>query len=131
MRRLRQDFARYKIDWLCSLLLRFGGPLEDSLLLYLLEAQRMLSAIDKDDGIGFSSSLPLIKTGFKGRPKVDIPHEQLQYLIDNGFKATDIAKMLCVSEKTVYRRLKENGMPVHDTWLNCRIPCHSKAIPLK
>ena len=40
------DFARYKIDWLCALLLRVGGNLEDSLLRYLLEAQRMLSIID-------------------------------------------------------------------------------------
>lgn len=112
------DFARYKIDWLCALLLRVGGNLEDSLLRYLLEAQRMLSIVDKDDDMGFSSSLPLIKTGFKGRPKLDIPHELLQYLLDNGFKATDIANMLCISEKTVYRRLAENGMSVRDTYAN-------------
>lgn len=112
------DFARYKIDWLCTLLLRLGGPLEDSLLGYLLEAQRTLSLLDMDDEIGLSRSLPLIKTGFKGRPKFDIPSEQLQYLVDNGFKATDIAKMLCISEKTVYRRLAEHGMSVRDSYAN-------------
>ena len=78
----------------------------------------MLSFLDKDDEFGFSSALPLIKTGFKGRPQFDIPHEQLQYLVDNGFKATDIANMLCISEKTVYRRLSENGMSVRDTYAN-------------
>lgn len=104
------DFARYKIDWLCALLLRVGGNLEDSLLRYLLEAQRMLSIIDKDEDICCSSSLPVMKTGFKGRPKFD--------LIDIGFKATDIAKMLCISEKTVYRRLEENGMSIRDTYTN-------------
>ena len=61
----------------------------------------MLSIIDKDEDIYCSNSLPVMKTGFKGRPKFDIPPEQLQYLIDIGFKATDIAKMLCISEKTV------------------------------
>lgn len=104
------DFARYKIDWLCALLLRVGGNLEDSLLRYLLEAQRMLSIIDKDEDICCSSSLPVTKTGFKGRPKFD--------LIDIGIKATDIAKMLCISEKTVYRRLEENGMSIRDTYAN-------------
>ena len=53
------DFARYKIDWL--LLFRVGGNLEDS-----LEAQRVLSIIDKDEEICCSSSLPVMKTGFKG-----------------------------------------------------------------
>ena len=110
------DFARYKIDWLCTLLLRLGGPLEDSLLGYLLEAQRTLTLLDKDDEM--SRSLPLIKTGFKGRPKFDIPFEHLQYLVDNGFKVTDIAKMLCISEKTVYRRLTEHGMSVRDSYAN-------------
>ena len=43
------DFAWYKIDWLCTLLLRLGGPLEDSLLRYLLEAQQTLSLLDIDD----------------------------------------------------------------------------------
>ena len=112
------DFARYKIDWLCALLLRVGGNLEDSLLRYLLEAQRMLAIIDKGEDICCSSSLPVMTTGFKGRPKFDIPREQLQYSIDIGFKATDIAKMLCISEKTVYRRLEESGMSIRDTYAN-------------
>ena len=60
------DFARYKIDWLCALLFRVGGNLEDSLLRYLLEAQRVLSIIEKDEEICCSSSLPVMKTGFKG-----------------------------------------------------------------
>lgn len=112
------DFARYKIDWLCALLLRVGGNLENSLLRYLLEAERMLSIIDKDEDICCSNSLPVMKTGFKGRPKFDIPREQLQHLIDVGFKATDIDKMLCISEKTVYRRLEENGKSIRDTYAN-------------
>ena len=82
------DFARYKIDWLCALLLRVGGNLEDSLLRYLLEAQRMLSIIDKDDYDCCSNSLPVIKTGFKGRPKFYIPREQLLYLIDIGIQGS-------------------------------------------
>ena len=41
---------------------------------------------------------------------------QLCYILDNGFKATDIASLLSFSSKTVYRRLEENGLSVHGTY---------------
>ena len=111
------DFAHYKVDWLIALLLRLGGPIENSLLPFLLQAQQMLTAaIDKQEESFTTISPQLIKTGFKGRPKFDIPIEQLVYLLDNGFKVTDIASLLCVSEKTIHRRLQDNGMSVHSTY---------------
>ena len=110
------DFARYKIDWVCTLLLRVGRTLEDSLLRCLLEVARMPSTIDKDSDDGLTDSPPAVKTGCKGRPRFDIPSERLEYLLQNGFKVTDIAEMLCVSVKTVYRRLEENGMSVRNTY---------------
>ena len=67
------DFARYKIDWLCALLLSVGGNLEDSLPRYLFEAQQMLSIIDKDEHNCCSSSLPVMKTGFKGDQNLTYP----------------------------------------------------------
>ena len=72
--------------------------------------------MDKQEESSTTISPPLIKTGFKGRPKFDIPIEQLVYLLENGFKVTDIASLLCVSEKTIHRRLQENGMSVHGTY---------------
>jgi hypothetical protein len=70
----------------------------------------LTAAIDKQEESFTTISPQLIKTGFKGRLKFDIPIEQLVYLLDNGFKVTDIASLLCVSEKTIYRRLQDNGM---------------------
>ena len=32
------DYVRYKIDWICTLLVRLGGTLEGSVLPYLQEA---------------------------------------------------------------------------------------------
>ena len=52
----------------------------------------------------------MIKTGIRGRPKFYIPREQLEYFIEYGFKATDVSKMSCVCDKTVYRRLEEYGI---------------------
>ena len=33
------DYIRYKVDWLCAILTRFGNNLEDSLLSHIREAQ--------------------------------------------------------------------------------------------
>lgn len=109
------DYVRYKIDWICTLLVRLGGTLEESVLPYLQEAAWMLAVIDQENDESSIFSPTEVKSGFRGRPKFDISGEQLEYFLDNGFKATDIAKMLCVSVKTVYRRLAENGLSICDT----------------
>ena len=36
------DFARYRVEWLCSVLLRLGGSLEENLLPRLQEAQQLM-----------------------------------------------------------------------------------------
>ena len=105
------DFAHYKIDWLILLLLRLGGLIENSLLPFLLEAQQILIAAMDNQEENFTTISPsVIKTGMKGGPKFDIPVEQLLYLLEKGFKVTNIAGLMCVSEKTIHRRLQNNGM---------------------
>ena len=47
-----------------------------------------------------------------GRPKFDIPQEQLQYLIDYGISMTKIAQALGVSKSTIKRRVREYGISV-------------------
>ena len=37
------DFARYRVEWLYSLLVRLGGSLEENLLPRLQEAQQFLA----------------------------------------------------------------------------------------
>ena len=93
--------------------LRLCGLIEHSLLPFLLEAQQILKAVK--DEIFATISPPLIKTGFRGRPKFDIPIEQLVYFLDNGFKVSHIASLF-VSEKTIHRRLQDNGLSVHSTY---------------
>ncbi len=89
------DFAQYKVDWLIRLLLRMGGNLEESILPYLLQAKKILSTSDEQEDVCSMATPPLVKTGFKGRPRFDLPFEQLAYLLDNGFKVTDISSLLC------------------------------------
>ena len=109
-------YAQYKVDWLIGLFLRIGGGLEESILPHLLQAKQVLSISDDQEEICGIATPPLLQTGLKGRPRFDISLEQLSYLLDNGFKVTDIASLLCVSSKTVYRRLEENGLSVRGTY---------------
>lgn len=102
------DFARYRVEWLCSVHVRLGESLEENLLPRLQEAQLFLAILDRGDYFNCTSyGPPVIKTGIRGSPKFYIPREQLEYFIEYGFKATDISKMC---DKTVYRRLEEYGI---------------------
>ena len=41
-------------------------------------------------------------TGASGRPKIRVTKEQLTYLVDNGFKGTDMARTLYVEHFSGY-----------------------------
>ena len=111
------DYAQYKVDWLIGLLLRIGGSLEESILPYLLQANQLLLTSDtQSEEISSIAPPPLLKTGFRGRPRFDTSFEQLAYLLDNGFKMTDIASLLCVSCRAIQRRLEDNGISVRGTY---------------
>jgi len=70
----------------------------------------MLAVIDQENDESSIFSPAKVNSGFGGRPKFNISCKQLEYFLENGI---DIAKMLCASVKTVYRRLEENGLLIH------------------
>ncbi|CAG2217502.1 unnamed protein product [Mytilus edulis] len=45
--------------------------------------------------------------GSSGPPKFDIDKSTLENLLDNGFLISDVAKLLLVSERTIYRRMAQ------------------------
>ena len=49
-------------------------------------------------------------TGMPGRPKFNIPKEQLGFLIEQHFSTPAVADILGVSRRTVVRRLREFGL---------------------
>ena len=46
-------------------------------------------------------------TGCRGRPSTDIPKELLEQYVENNFTAEQIARLSCVSTKTIRRRIIE------------------------
>lgn len=55
---------------------------------------------------------PTVRIHRFGRPSFDIQYEQLSYLLENRFTVHQIADMLAVSERTVYRRMSHFSLSV-------------------
>ena len=115
------DYARYRLDWLISLSTRFGHHFqrEETFVEHLLAAQVLLASVENDTHSHGSNFLPTNETDtctHSGRPRLHIPKEQIELFIDYGFKATDIAKMLCISVKTVHRRLQEYNLSIKNSY---------------
>ncbi|XP_057295760.1 uncharacterized protein LOC130624204 [Hydractinia symbiolongicarpus] len=49
-----------------------------------------------------------------GAPKFLIPEEVLQNLLNDGCLISEISNILCVSERTIYRRMEEYGLKKHN-----------------
>ena len=62
------------------------------------------------------STPPLIHIGFVGRPRFDITVEQLRMLIESRFTVPQIADLIGVSPRTVYRRMSESRLSISSTY---------------
>ena len=87
------DFARYKIDWVCALLLRVGETLKDSLLRNLLEGNRFITESVLDVRTHYKATETFQYTHFSschppGVRRGFIEGEALRLLRTNSTKAT-------------------------------------------
>ena len=55
-------------------------------------------------------------TGTVGRPRFDIPREQLSLLIESHFNVPQMADMIGVSERTIHRRMLEYNLSIRSTY---------------
>ena len=69
-----------------------------------LTVQELSEAIISDKEKRFPITRP------RGRPTKDIMQEQLSFLIDQGFKITDISLLFDCSRRTIERRIKDYGL---------------------
>ena len=52
----------------------------------------------------------LPKVSSCGAPKFQIPKSVLENLLNEGFSTNEISTLLCISESTVYRRMRTFGL---------------------
>ena len=65
---------------------------------------------DSEENFSFQPNVEY--TGAPGRLTIRVSKEQSSYLADNGLKATDMARMLGISDATVHRRLKDFNLQI-------------------
>ena len=54
----------------------------------------------------------LVESGSVGRPRFNIPRSQLVYLVENRFTVPQIASIIGVSVRTIFRRMEEYGISI-------------------
>ena len=59
---------------------------------------------------------PLVHDGTVGRPRYDVPVSTLESLVYSGFTGPQIAEILCLSVRTVRRRMAEYGISIRATY---------------
>ncbi|XP_072559959.1 uncharacterized protein [Paramormyrops kingsleyae] len=57
-----------------------------------------------------------VSTDNRGRPKINITHTQLEFLLQFNFTIPQMSNMLGVSLKTVRRRMSEYDLSIHSTY---------------
>lgn len=105
------DGILYRLDWLYNSMARYFGGQDDvnDLAIALVgNAHDIFSQALQNVSLSYSAEL--VSTGRPGRPKFNVPLNQLQFLLERGFTIPEISRMLGVSVRTVERRLCDFGL---------------------
>lgn len=105
------DYTVFRLDLVLNVLARYldteGTGAGARITPLVREAREMVtSANDSPDAFCSRS----IFTEQYGRPRQNVPQEQLQFLLERRFKTPQVAALLGVSQRTVERRLREYNM---------------------
>ena len=118
------DYIVFRLDWVINILVRYSGT--ERIDPRVIDLLREVKDTIKLTSSQCPSSHPAgtIFTGMQGRPKFSIPKEQLQFLIEQRFNIPTIANMLCVSRRTVERRLQEFGLSCREAYFRFSLSRH-------
>ena len=75
----------------------------------------IVSSIAGCNSSSYAFSAPRFISGERGRPRVIISQEMLEYLIGNHFNVHQVAQLLQTSTSTVRRRMQKYGITVRST----------------
>lgn len=109
------EYIHSKLQWFSRLLGRYSSiyPFDN-------EIERLIRAacncFDIDSTHGKNRRQWIESDGQKGRPRIIVSQEQLEFLVGLGFSTVNIASLLGVSESTVKRRLSDFGIPVRGSY---------------
>ena len=113
----RLDSLQFHLDCIYCLVVRYQGldVIDDRVVSCVRQARDCIysSAIQRS---GTLCQAKKIFNGERGRPRFEIPHAQLQFFVEKGFKVAEIAQPFGTSSSTVERRLAEFGLSIRTTY---------------
>ena len=110
------DSILFRVEWVMGALNRASAVynIDTSIIETLQDAKRLLGEVNED--IYYQHQPFKVFSGCKGRPRYEIPHEQLELFLEYRFSLKLMSEMLGISAKTVGRRLKELGLSISDSY---------------
>jgi len=102
-----------KLAWLLSVIVRGENVIERAVVNLIADA---LACIGRSFEARRSAVTVQIFSGTPGRPKFNIPYEQLNFLVERGFTIVKMAELLGVSVRTIERRFQHFGLSVRATY---------------
>ncbi len=103
-----------RLAWLLSVIVRYESNVINPAVVDLLADA--LACIGRSFETRISTATVQIFSGSPGRPKFNIPYEQLNFLVERGFTTVKMAELLGVSVRTIERRFHDFGLSVRATY---------------
>lgn len=108
------DYVLFRLEQISRHLVRLADNMQvfDTVRPSLATVTRMLSEVERN----WYHSSPAVANQPRtvGRPRFEIPREQLQYLADYEINLPDMSRALGVSESTIKRRMREYNISITD-----------------
>ena len=100
------DFVSFRLQQMLQHLVHFGGGL-DGVRQSITDVVLLLENVQGRRTRAGPQNVVAAPTGLVGRPKFDIPQEQVDYMLVYDISVSDIATALGVSKSTIKRRIRE------------------------
>jgi len=108
------DYVLFRLEQISRHLVRLADNMQvyDTVRSSLATVRRMLSEVERN----WHHSSPAVANQPRtvGRPRFEIPREQLLYLADYEITIPDMSRALGVSESTIKRRMREYNISITD-----------------
>ena len=104
------DSASYRLDWVYNTVVRYADLhiVDERFVNCIRNARRCLETNSAGDPQ--FALVERVFTGERGRPRFQIPLENLRFLLEKKFKIAEIANLFGTSKSTIERRMKDLGL---------------------
>ncbi len=118
------DNVLYRLDWIHSTVVRYADlQIVDQRVVNCIRSA--MEDVQSNCGNAANSGLTVVErffTGERGRPRLQIPFEQLQFLLEKKFKVAEIANLFGTSKSAVERRMNDFGLSARSIYATLTDP---------